>query len=58
LTWPLWFGPLLLLALVALAVVRSRMRRGAAPAPLDEEARKQLDALLGSSAAPSGEPRQ
>lgn len=55
LTWLLWFGPLMLLALVAAAVVRNRMRRAAAPAPLDEEELKRLDALLGRSRAPLAE---
>ncbi|MDM0034417.1 cytochrome c-type biogenesis protein CcmH [Variovorax sp. J22P271] len=54
-TWLLWFGPLLLLALAALAVVRSRRRRPAAPAPLDEAARQRADALLGASNAASRE---
>lgn len=55
LTWLLWFGPLMLLALVAAAVVRNRMRRAAAPAPLDEEELKRLDGLLGRSRAPLAE---
>jgi cytochrome c-type biogenesis protein CcmH len=55
LTWLLWFGPLMLLALVVAAVVRNRMRRAAAPAPLDEDEQKRLDALLGRSRAPLAE---
>ena len=51
----LWFGPLLLLALAALAVVRSRLRRRAAAAPLDEAARQRADALLGASSASAPE---
>ena len=54
-TWLLWFGPLLLLALAALAVVRSRLRRHAAVPPLDEAARQRADALLGASKAPAPE---
>ncbi|MDM0065185.1 cytochrome c-type biogenesis protein [Variovorax sp. J31P207] len=54
-TWLLWFGPLLLLALAALAVVRSRLRRPAAVAPLDDAARQRADALLDASRAPAPE---
>ena len=54
LTWLLWFGPLLLLALAAALVVRSRLRRGAAVSTLSDDERQRLDALLGapSSTAP------
>jgi cytochrome c-type biogenesis protein CcmH len=49
LTWLLWFGPFLLLA-VGLVVLARRVKRGAAPAeapaPLDEEQRRQAQRLL------------
>ncbi|HET7837367.1 MAG TPA: cytochrome c-type biogenesis protein [Variovorax sp.] len=54
-TWLLWFGPLLVLALAALAVVRSRLRRPAAMAPLDDAARQRADALLDASKAAAPE---
>ncbi|MBO9512485.1 MAG: cytochrome c-type biogenesis protein CcmH [Variovorax sp.] len=57
LTLLLWFGPLLLLAVAAIAVVRSRLRRAPAAAPLDDEERRRLAVLLGPSSPSSREPR-
>jgi cytochrome c-type biogenesis protein CcmH len=47
-TYALWFGPPLLLAVAALALLLRARRRAAdtAPAPLDAEERARLDALL------------
>ena len=55
LTWLLWFGPLLLLACVAAAIVRSRRRGARAPASptaLDDAERQRLVALLDQSPGP------
>ena len=48
-TWLLWFGPLLLLALVLAAIVRNRRRGARSPAALDEADRQRLDAMLDRS---------
>ncbi|MEM5429763.1 cytochrome c-type biogenesis protein [Cupriavidus oxalaticus] len=57
LTWLLWFGPLLLVAGVAWAIVRSRARHRGMGAALDDGARRDLESLLNDSADPSA-PRQ
>ncbi len=51
-TWLLWFGPLLLLAFVVAALVRSRRRGAPAPAALGDAERQRLDAMLDRSAEP------
>ncbi|AAP85972.1 Cytochrome c-type biogenesis protein (plasmid) [Cupriavidus necator H16] len=62
LTWLLWFGPLLLVAGVTIAIIRARSRSVAAGLPLDAEAQRQLAALLdetsGQPASPPAEARQ
>lgn len=51
LTWALWFGPLLLLIVVCVALVRARRKasRDATPG-LDAHERQKLDALLHAAA--------
>ncbi|WP_439687459.1 Cytochrome c-type biogenesis protein [Cupriavidus oxalaticus] len=55
-TWLLWFGPLLLVAGVAWAIVRTRARHrgtggtGGTGAALDDGARSDLERLLGDAA--------
>lgn len=50
LTWALWFGPFVVLAVAALALLRSVMhRRRIAVRPLDAEERRRADALLATS---------
>ena len=51
-TWLLWFGPLLLLACVVAAIVRSRRRGARSPAALDDAERQRLVALLDRSPGP------
>lgn len=58
LTWLLWFGPLLLVAGVAAAIVRARSRNRQADATLDASAQRQLADLLDESATTSVEHRQ
>jgi cytochrome c-type biogenesis protein CcmH len=51
-TWALWYGPPVLLALAALVVLLRRRRAGEiAPAPLSDDERRRLDALLADSDA-------
>ncbi|BDB26636.1 cytochrome c biogenesis protein [Cupriavidus sp. TA19] len=57
LTWLLWFGPLLLVAGVAWAIVRARARHGGTDTPLDGGARRDLESLLNDAADPAA-PRQ
>ena len=46
-TWLLWFGPGVVLVLVAFGVgLAARRRRPVVPAPLDDDERARLDALL------------
>ncbi|MFS8976351.1 cytochrome c-type biogenesis protein CcmH [Cupriavidus necator] len=52
LTWLLWFGPLLLVAGVALAIVRAHSRSRAPDDALDTGARQRLADLLGEPAEP------
>lgn len=52
LTWLLWFGPLLLVAGVALAIVRARSRSRTPDEALDTGARQRLADLLGEPAEP------
>lgn len=52
LTWLLWFGPLLLVAGVAAAIMRARSRNRQADATLDASAQRQLADLLDESATP------
>ncbi|WP_427307088.1 cytochrome c-type biogenesis protein [Cupriavidus sp. H39] len=52
LTWLLWFGPLLLLAGVAVAIMRARSRNRQADATLDASTQRQLADLLDESATP------
>lgn len=57
-TWPLWFGPFVGMALAAVLLalwVRRRSRAAAQPPPLNAEERARLDALLASG---EGEDRQ
>ncbi|MFJ4290980.1 cytochrome c-type biogenesis protein CcmH [Cupriavidus sp. NPDC089707] len=56
LTWLLWFGPLLLVAGVAVAILRARARGKQADATLDDRARSQLENLLDD--ADPARPRQ
>ncbi len=58
LTWLLWFGPLLLVAGVAAAIVRARSRSRQAEATLDDSAQRQLAALLDESTTTPTEHRQ
>ncbi|SPA56195.1 cytochrome c-type biogenesis protein [Cupriavidus taiwanensis] len=57
LTWLLWFGPLLLVAGVAWAIVRARARHRGTGAALDDSARRHLESLLNDAADPAS-PRQ
>lgn len=57
LTWLLWFGPLLLVAGVAWAIVRARARLRGTGAALDDSARRDLESLLNDAADPA-RPRQ
>lgn len=54
----LWYGPAVLLGLGALAVITVfvRRRRAAAPAPLSDEERRRLDALLDDDGPGDGRP--
>jgi cytochrome c-type biogenesis protein CcmH len=50
LTWALWFGPFVALAVAALALLRSvRQRRRVTVRPLDADERRRADALLAAS---------
>lgn len=51
-TWLLWFGPLLLLAGVAVAILHARSRSRAPDVALDTGARQRLADLLGETADP------
>ncbi|MFS8934624.1 cytochrome c-type biogenesis protein [Cupriavidus taiwanensis] len=57
LTWLLWFGPLLLVAGVAWAVVRARASHRGTGAALDDSARRHLERLLNDATDPAS-PRQ
>ncbi|WP_454738376.1 cytochrome c-type biogenesis protein [Cupriavidus necator] len=52
LTWLLWFGPLLLVAGVAVVIVRARSHSRAPDKALDTGARQRLADLLGEPAEP------
>jgi len=51
-TWLLWFGPLVLLGFVIIAIARSRRRGAPQAAALDDAERQRLDALLDRTPEP------